>query len=150
TDLEDLDAFRRWVHSDEFPEHGRFAYLSGDIWVDLTMEQFFSHNQVKACFTSVLYPLTTSEGLAYDATDGMLLSIPTVDLGTVPDGVFASFETLKAGNLRLLEGIAEGFVEWQGVPDMVLEVVSERSVRKDTETLRELYWKAGIPEYWLV
>jgi Uma2 family endonuclease len=33
---------------------------------------------------------------------------------------------------------------------MVLEVVSATSLRKDTETLRELYWKAGIPEYWLV
>jgi Uma2 family endonuclease len=32
----------------------------------------------------------------------------------------------------------------------VLEVVSKTSVRKDTVLLRELYHKAGIPEYWLV
>jgi Uma2 family endonuclease len=33
---------------------------------------------------------------------------------------------------------------------MVLEVVSTTSERKDTMTLRDLYWRAGIPEYWLV
>jgi len=33
---------------------------------------------------------------------------------------------------------------------MVLEVVSSKSVRKDTQVLRRLYWKAGIAEYWLV
>ncbi len=33
---------------------------------------------------------------------------------------------------------------------MVLEVISESSIKKDTDVLRELYWKAGIPEYWLV
>jgi len=32
----------------------------------------------------------------------------------------------------------------------VLEVVSEGSVRKDTEQLRRDYWEAGIREYWLV
>jgi Uma2 family endonuclease len=33
---------------------------------------------------------------------------------------------------------------------MVLEVVSASSVEPDTQTLRELYWAAGIKEYWLV
>jgi Uma2 family endonuclease len=41
-------------------------------------------------------------------------------------------------------------VELLGTPDMVLEVISRTSVRKDTEVLRELYSRAGIPEYWLV
>jgi hypothetical protein len=33
---------------------------------------------------------------------------------------------------------------------MALEVVSARSVQKDTVMLRELYWRAGVTEYWLV
>jgi Uma2 family endonuclease len=49
-----------------------------------------------------------------------------------------------------VEGKHEGFVEMEGTPDMVLEVVSESSVGKDYKELRELYWRAGIPEYWLV
>lgn len=33
---------------------------------------------------------------------------------------------------------------------MVLEVVSPSSVQKDIATLRDLYCRAAIPEYWLV
>ena len=49
-----------------------------------------------------------------------------------------------------MEGAVKGFKEFEGTPDMVLEVVSATSVRKDTEILRDLYWRAGIQEYWLV
>ena len=33
---------------------------------------------------------------------------------------------------------------------MVLEVLSNSSVRKDDVDLRQAYWEAGIREYWLV
>lgn len=33
---------------------------------------------------------------------------------------------------------------------MVLEVVSRTTVRKDTVILPDLYFRAGIPEYWQV
>ena len=33
---------------------------------------------------------------------------------------------------------------------MVLEVTSPSSLHKDTVVLRDLYWAAGIREYWLV
>lgn len=32
---------------------------------------------------------------------------------------------------------------------MVLEVISPTSRHKDTVVLRDLYWRAGISEYWL-
>jgi Uma2 family endonuclease len=70
-------------------------------------------------------------------------------LSTEPDGTFVSFESLRRGRIELVEG-AEGFIELEGTPDMVLEVVSASSVEKDTVVLRELYWQAGVPEYWLV
>ena len=50
----------------------------------------------------------------------------------------------------MVEGEKEGYLELEGTPDMVLEIVSASSVEKDTETLPDLYWRAGIPEYWLV
>jgi Uma2 family endonuclease len=49
-----------------------------------------------------------------------------------------------------LEGREGGYTELQGSPDMVLEVVSRSSKRKDTKTLKKAYWEAGIREYWLV
>ena len=38
----------------------------------------------------------------------------------------------------------------EGSPDMVLEVISDSSTRKDLVVLRQAYWEAGVREYWLV
>src|SRR5438309_963992 len=32
--IADLESFRRWCHSDEFPPTGRIDYLQGEVWVD--------------------------------------------------------------------------------------------------------------------
>ena len=55
--ITDVEAFRRWARSDDFPERGRFSFLRDKVWVDLSMEQIFTHNQVKAEFAEVLRPL---------------------------------------------------------------------------------------------
>jgi Uma2 family endonuclease len=41
------------------------------------------------------------------------------------------------------------YIEILGSPDLVVEIVSDSSVRKDTTLLRDAYWKAGVREYWL-
>lgn len=148
--LNTLERFRRWARSDKFPERGRYAYLHGEVWVDLSMEQLFTHNSVKTRFTVVLGELVDSAGLGYFFSDGTLLGNVEADLSTEPDTTFVAYETMRDERVRLIEGAAEGFVELEGTPDMVLEVVSTTSVRKDTVTLRDLYWRAGIAEYWLV
>jgi Uma2 family endonuclease len=146
----DLESFRRWVHSDEVPENLRACFLDGEVWVDMSKEQFFSHNDIKAEFTAVIRALVKAGRLGRYATDGMLLTNVSANLSAGPDGIFITHQTLESKRVRLLEGKKGGFVELEGTPDMVLEVVSDGSVKKDTDKLRELYWKAGIPEYWLV
>ncbi|MGH7224168.1 MAG: Uma2 family endonuclease, partial [Gemmataceae bacterium] len=79
----------------------------------------------------------------------ILLSNVDADIAVKPDALFASTDAL-ADRVRILEGKNEGYVELVGSPDMVLEVVSTSSVRKDTQRLRRDYWQAGIREYWLV
>jgi len=37
-----------------------------------------------------------------------------------------------------------------GPPDMVVEILSESTARKDQDLKRDLYQKSGVPEYWLV
>ena len=64
--------------------------------------------------------------------------------------LFAANETLASGRVQLVEGAEEGFVKIEGSPDMVLEVISQSSVTKDTLILKEAYWQAGITENWLV
>lgn len=75
----DLDSFRRWARSDDFPETGRICYLNGEVWVDMSKEQFFSHNQVKGEFNVALGGLTKQQRLGRYVPDGMLLSSDQAD-----------------------------------------------------------------------
>jgi Uma2 family endonuclease len=148
--VNDLESFRRWSRSDEYPERGWVSFLDGEVWVDTDMEQLFTHNRIKTCLTVALGGIAESEEIGYYFSDRASLSNEAADLSTEPDGTYCSFAALAAKRAVLVEGVEEGHVEIEGTPDMVLEVVSTRSVRKDTKVLRRLYWKASIPEYWLV
>lgn len=145
----DLDSFRRWADSEDFPETGRICYLNGEVWIDMSKEQIFTHIDVKSEFVAVLRPLVKTAQMGRLLGDGVFLSNVDANFAVVPDAVFVSHAALQ-DRVRLLEGKKRGYVEMEGSPDMVLEVVSDSSVRKDTSQLREDYWKAGIREYWLV
>jgi Uma2 family endonuclease len=59
-----------------------------------------------------------------------------------PDLVFISKERLKI--IDETEGII------MGAPDLVLEIISKGSIKRDRKTKKEVYERFGIPEYWLV
>src|SRR5262245_59660085 len=148
--VEDLESFSRWADSEEFPDEGRICFLGGEVWVDMSKEQVFTHNQVKTEYTYKLVGLTKRGKLGRYFGDGVRIRHPAADISSVPDGVIVSTTSLRTGLVRLVPGADEGYVELEGSPDMALEVLSDSSVRKDTVRLRQLYWEAGIREYWLV
>jgi len=143
----DLESFRRWVRSAEFPERGRFSHLAGGLWVDLSMESL-GHNQAKGEISVVLGALVKAGKLGRFFFDRMRLTNAEAELSTEPDAMFASRTARITERTRYEHGAAS--LEVEGTVDMVLEVVSPSSVQKDTVVLRELYWKAGVREYWLV
>jgi Uma2 family endonuclease len=145
----DLDSFCRWRLTDEV-HHGEVAFLDTGIWVDPSMEEFLTHNQVKAAYDYALMSVVQPCALGRYVPDRMLLRNEAANLSTEPDGLFYTWETMRSGRLRLVEKPGQGFMELQGTPDLVLEIVSKTSVTKDKELLRDLYWRAGIAEYWLV
>jgi len=114
------------------------------------MEQFFVHNQVKLAIALVLAPLVKSNRTGRYGTDGMPVTNPNIELSTVPDGFYYSFDAFRSGRIRERASARNGCTEFEGVPEMVLEVVSNSSETKDLVDLREWYWKGGIEEYWLV
>ena len=148
--VSDLESFRRWTETDDFPEKEDIGFLKGEVWVDMSGEQIYTHNQVKAEFTFVLIGLTKASRRGRYFPDGVLLSNAEVDFTSGPDGLYVSYRSLEGGDVRQVEGAQQGFVEFEGAPEMALEVVSDSSVEKDTVTLRDLYWQASIKEYWLV
>ncbi|HEX3148696.1 MAG TPA: Uma2 family endonuclease [Gemmataceae bacterium] len=146
----DLDTFRRWVHSLDVPEDAKVYWIGGEVWVDMSNEQIFTHVDVKTEFVRVLANLAIKKNLGRVRADGALYSNEEADISVNPDAIFILHASREEGRVKFIEGRKGGYVEIQGTLDMVLEVVSRRSVTKDTELLLHAYWKAGIPEYWLV
>jgi len=112
--------------------------------------QLYDHGHVRHRIAYALESLLVETELGDYLNDGPLVSNEEANLSVNPDGVFVSKESVRLKLVRLIEGVERGLVEIEGAPDMVLEVVSDSSVEKDTVVLPEKYWKAGIREYWLV
>lgn len=148
----DIHAFRRWTDQDDFPETGRIWWLDGGVWADMSkeQEQIFSHVRVKTEIAFILTGLAKSGNHGMFFTDGVLLTNFTGDFSGIPDGIFISDQSIADEKVRFIEGAETGYTELQGSPDIVLEIVSRSSIQKDTVTLRQAYWEAEIPEYWLV
>jgi Uma2 family endonuclease len=146
----DIDSFRRWTDCDDFPEKGQVWWLRGEVWADMSKEQIFSHLGIKREYYYVLTGIVKSAQSGLFLPDGLLLSNFAADISGNPDATFITNETLRSDRIRLLEGKEGGYVEIQGSPDMVLEIVSDSSEQKDLVLLKQAYWDAGIREYWIV
>lgn len=150
--LHSLEQFRRWAVSDDFPERGRIDFLAGRIEVDMSPEDFFCHGTLKTELIIVLGRRVKDAGIGHLVTDSTRVSCPDAELSVEPDIVFISHETLEAGRVRLVPksgGRPGQYVEVEGPPDLVVEIVSDHSVRKDTERLPVAYFQAGVREFWL-
>jgi Uma2 family endonuclease len=146
-----LAEFRRWYASDSFPEEGRISYLGGEIFVDMGHERLSSHVSLKGELARALITLAEELNIGQFFTDGVRVVNVTADLSSEPDGCLVTWSTAAAGRVQLQRS-ADGadVTEVVGAPDLVLEIVSPSSERKDTSLLPELYHRAGIPEYWLI
>jgi Uma2 family endonuclease len=148
-----LDEFRRWARSDDFPERGRIDYLAGRIEVDMTPEDYYSHGGLKVEVIGALRELVKAGDLGDLRSDRTRISTPVADLSAEPDLVFISYDSFASGRARLVTKVteeADRYVEVEGGADLAVEIVSDRSVTKDTVRLPVAYWRAGVLEYWLM
>jgi Uma2 family endonuclease len=147
-----LEGFRAWVASRAFPRQGHISFLGKEVYIDMSPEETETHNKVKTAVTSQLYRLCEELDLGELYSDRTSLANAAVGLSTEPDAIFVSWETSEAGRVVLVprRRVRGQFIELQGTPDWVLEVVSRNSLQKDTVELRDLYLRARIPEYWLI
>jgi Uma2 family endonuclease len=145
-----LSGFRAWALGGEVPEKARVDFYRGKVWVEMGSEQIFTHAILKTRISTALDTLIEDEELGFYSCNGVLLTNDESGLSVNPDGCFVSSKSLESEHVTLKEGAEGGYTELIGTPDMVLEVVSPGSVSKDKKELRQAYWEAGIPEYWLV
>lgn len=145
-----LAGFRSWYARDDFPEDGRICYLGGEIFIDMGHERISSHVALKGDLTMALVELARQLDVGRFLTDGCRIVNEDAELSSEPDGVYITWAAVAEGRVKLQASRDGADVsELVGTPDIVIEIVSPSSVRKDKTVLPELYFRAGIPEYWL-
>jgi len=148
---ESLTSFRDWYASDDFPEEGRICYLAGEVYVEMGHERLSSHVNLKTALARVLDALAEKLSLGQYFGDGVRLVNEEADFSSEPDGCYVTWSSVKDGRVSLRESNdGDDVTELVGTPEMVLEIISPSSVKKDKATLRGLYHDASIPEYWLI
>jgi Uma2 family endonuclease len=151
--LTSLEDFRCWAASDNFPQSGRIDCLAGRIEVDMAPEDIFCHGVLKTELAAVLYDRIKRQGRGRVFLDCTRVSTPQAELSVEPDILFVSHASLTDGRIRMVPkagGQHGRFIEFEGAADLIVEIVSDSSVTKDTKHLPPAYWKAGVGEFWLV
>ena len=145
----DYDTVRAWALSDESPDSFKFAFLDGYAEIGPVIESVRSHATPK---TEIVYALrkwarVDRRGLVF--TDAMLYSEPAVGLSCEPDALLVLPETEAAGRISWTsKANRDDFVELIGAADVVCEIVSDGSTRKDFTTEPPLLFAAGVREFW--
>ena len=150
--LTSLEEFRDWATSDEFPERWRIDYVAGRIEVDMSPEDLFCHSKVKTALARPLIDRVDDGDLGHLFIDRARISSPAGNVSAEPDIVFIAHATVDDGRVRLVPKAKGGkgrYIEVEGPPDLVVEVVSDSSVKKDTVRLPAAFWAAGVREFWL-
>jgi Uma2 family endonuclease len=150
--VSDLGRFRQWTLDESFPERGRIDFVGGTVEVDLSPEDLYTHGAVKTTLTARLYPLIVDSGRGGLFSDRTRVVSPAAGLSVEPDVVAVLWDSLRQGRIREVPAAKAGedrFIELEGAPDLIVEIVSDSSVRKDLERLPKRYAQAGVPELWL-
>ena len=151
--LHSLEVFRRWALSPGFPQSGRIDYVDGRIEVEMSPEDLFTHGTPKSEIHGVLYSLIKERRCGHLFVDRTRIASVPANLSCEPDIVFVSHESISSGRVRFVpKTTAEPgrYIELEGGPDLVVEIVSDASVNKDSVELPAAYFMAGVEEYWLV
>lgn len=148
-DLRTLGAFRRWATSPEFPERARIDWVSGRILIDMLSEDVFGHGTLKSAIAAALNERIARTQRGIVLIDKTRVTCPGAGLSVEPDVIALLATSVDSGRVRLVPGRRKRILEIEGDPDLVVECVSDSSVKKDTRMLREAYFRAGVREYWL-
>jgi Uma2 family endonuclease len=148
-----LPDFRQWALSADFPKGGRIDYIHGKIEVDMSPKNLFSHGTLKAKLAQAIVTRMEELSLGHVFIDSTRISNIEAELSAEPDILVLSQAAIDDGRVRLIAAAShkpDAFVEIEGSPDLVVEIVSDSSVIKDTERLPQVYYEAGVAEFWLI
>lgn len=140
-----LEGFRTWVAT--LDEHGpRVSFARGIVHVEMAAQSFDTHEPLVFAINIALANLARELGVGRYFLPPSWFTHEAAQLSTEPDGFFATWATLEKRDLYINP---EREIEMLGRPDMVLEVVSKTSQRKDLVDHVKNYAAAGVREYWI-
>jgi Uma2 family endonuclease len=130
-----------WTYEDyaRLPDDGRrYEVIGGNLYVSPAPE--IQHQATSMELASELHQLVKSRklGRVYSAPIDVIL--PDMATPVQPDIIFISTDRLDIITKKRIEG----------VPNLVIEILSPGSVRYDRRTKYDLYAEAGVKEYWIV
>jgi Uma2 family endonuclease len=147
-----FEGFQRWVESDGFPETGRIDFLAGQVEAEMSPEDLHTHGIVKAAIAGGLQALIADRDLGEIYVDRTRVRSSSARLSVEPDVVVVLWDSLESGRVRYVPARRKGpdrFSAIEGAPDLIVEILSDRSEVKDGRRLPRLYAQAGVPEFWL-
>lgn len=140
-----LAGFRAWAA--ELPENAPLVHFyRGKVHIEVPQD-FYRHEPVANAINPWLARLADDLDLGRYFMPPSWITDPASGLSTEPDGFLVRCESFESGRVRVNPSRS---TELLGRPDMVLEVVSKSSAKKDLQDLVEGYAQAGVPEYWAV
>jgi Uma2 family endonuclease len=130
-----LFTYREYVH---FPDDGkRHEIIAGDHYVTpspVTRHQRISRHLQFQLYQAIEIP---GHGEVFDAPMDLLLS----EIDIVQPDIFV----VLSANRRIVKP-----QNVNGTPDLVVEITSPSTRKRDLELKRELYQRTGVAEYWVV
>ncbi|HXC52377.1 MAG TPA: Uma2 family endonuclease [Candidatus Limnocylindrales bacterium] len=133
--------FWDWLQELPASDINRYELLGGRII--MTPPAWFGHSAVavRICTALDRYRRAAGGGLVLESSAGF--DLPSGDT-LEPDVTFISAGRLAAGP----KAPEKGFVKV--VPDLVVEVLSPSTARRDRVEKKKVYERCGVDEYWLV
>lgn len=151
--IANLAEFRRWALSDDFPQRGRIDYVAGRIEVDMSPEDLFTHGTLKFEIAARIKDRVDELDLGHAFVAETRISSVAGDVSVEPDVVVMTYAAVDDGRVRFVpkaSGEPDRYVEVEGGPDLIVEILSDSSEKKDLRRLPVAYFKAGVREFWLV
>ncbi len=131
----------KWTYDDwaRLPDDGtRYEVINGELY--MTPSPSVSHQSASAHLFTRMSTFIESRGLGIVFSAPLGVRLPNQPVPVQPDIVFVSSARKSI--------IGKEYIE--GVPDLVVEILSPSNWMYDRQEKFRLYQTSGVPEYWIV
>lgn len=118
-------------------EDKRYELIDGEFFMVPSPNEYHQRISRELEYALLGYVKKNTSGFVYDAPFDVVLSDEDV---VQPDIIYVS---KKRKNIITKDNI-------QGVPDLIVEILSPQTGYRDREIKRKLYFKYGVKEFWIV